>query len=82
MTDGKTSHRVIIGNGDVVSFLEGMLDRARNGEIDAVCICMCKVNGNLGWGWSFKPDAPHTFARLLSAVTSAQHDMLMGGLHG
>lgn len=72
--------RVILGNGDVVSFLENVLDKARSGEIDAVCICMCGTDAGLRWGWAYKPDAPAPFSRILATVASAQDDLLKGGL--
>lgn len=75
-----TRARLIIGNGDVVAMLEDALQRARDGEIEVVCLCACSPDAGVTWGWAVKPDAPHAWARLLSAVASAQHDLLMDGL--
>lgn len=75
-----TELRVMVGGGDVVSFLEGMLDKARRGEFEAVAIATLESDHSVGAGLAFKPDADHLFARTLGAVTNLQAAILEGRL--
>lgn len=72
--------QLIHGGGDIVGFLEGMLDRAKAGEIEAVAIATVTSGNTVGAGLSYRADAPHIWARTLGAVSNLQFMLLTGDL--
>lgn len=71
--------RVIHGGGEIVAFLEAMLEKARTGQFDIVAVATCETDGNLGSGLAFR-DADMPFSRTLGAIANLQHDVLTGRL--
>lgn len=74
---------LIEGNGDVVGYLETVLERAKRGEVSAVAIVMLsEPEGDpwVGWGFVHRVDALLPWARLVSGIQSASHDLLTNGL--
>lgn len=74
------SFHVITGSGDVVAFLEQMLERAREGEIEAVAVATLCPDGSAGRGLSFKPDTFSPWARMIGAVAILQDALVTGDL--
>lgn len=71
---------VITGGGDVVSFLEGMLERARDGDIEAIAVATLSPDGSAGRGLSFKPDTFSPWSRMIGAVAVLQDALVTGDL--
>lgn len=71
---------LIHGGGDIVGFLEGMLERARAGEIEAIAVATVTSANTVGAGLAFRADAPHIWARTLGAVSNLRFMLLTGDL--
>jgi hypothetical protein len=72
--------RVIEGGGDVVDYLEDLLESARKGEFEAVAVATVGSDGILGVGCSYRDDMDSAWARILASVVNLQHWLLDEGL--
>lgn len=70
---------VIEGSGDVVAFLESMLEKARNGEIEGMSAAYSRTDGHNFVGYAYRDDMQYAWARLVAGADDL-HRHLMNGL--
>lgn len=70
---------VIVGGGDVVSFLESILEKARAGEIDGVIAAFSQADHHNFVGYAYRDDMAFAWSRLV-ANSDDLHQHLMNGL--
>lgn len=73
--------RLIEGGGNLVAFIEAMLDRARNGEIRTLAIAEVHPEGTVATGIAWGPGDPARFYPTLGAIAQLNHDLLIGELN-
>lgn len=72
--------RVIYGGGEIVEFLERLMERARHGHIEVIAVATCETEGYVGSGLAFREDTSSPWVRTVGSVASLQHDLLTGRL--
>lgn len=69
---------VIEGDGDVVGYLEGLLERARQGEFVGALVATLDTEGIIAVGWAMRDDMEAKWSRNV-AMAATLHDWLMRG---
>lgn len=71
--------RRIEGGGEIVDYLEGLLDAARAGQFEALAVASVHVDGELGIGYAYRDDMHRPWATIVASVTTLQHALLEEG---
>lgn len=72
--------RLHVGGGDIVGYLEDLLERARAGEWQSLAVASVDRDGVQGVGFVWREDMPAPFSLILASVACMQHDLIEGGL--